>query len=133
VDVRPCFQAERARKQATNELSDATSRVGELTASLTNVVNDRRQLETERTSLLASLEEAVHGRQSAEEQAGRSQVELARLTKELHCEMENYRQADGARRTLEVENRELAVRVEQVELFAIKEGRKLITNLEARV
>lgn len=127
------LQAERARKNAEGELSEASTRVNELTISITSLSGDKRRLESDVQSLSASFDEAFNGRRSAEERADRLQLEVNRLVDELHLERENYKNADTLRKQLEIEIREITVRLEEAEAFAQKEGKRLVAKLQARV
>lgn len=132
-----CFrllqQAERARKNAEGELGDASNRVNELTISITSLTGDKRRLEADVLSLQAAHDEAVNGRRAAEERADRLQLEVNRLFEELRQEQDNFKKADGIRKALEVEIREITVRLEEAEAFAQKEGKRLVAKLQARV
>ena len=46
---------------------------------------------------------------------------------------ENYRQADTLRKQLEVELRQVVVRLEQTEATALREGKKVAEKLQNRV
>ena len=81
----------------------------------------------------ADLDESHNARRAAEERADRLQLEVARLTDELRQEQDNYKHADALRKQLEVEIREITVRLEEAEAFAQKEGKRIIAKLQARV
>lgn len=126
-------KAERARKNAENELAEASSRVSELSLTITSISTDKRRYEGELATLRADLDEALAARQAAEDRADRAQLELNRLLDEFRHEQENYRNADAGRKQLEVEIRQLATRLEQAESFAQREGKRLVDKLQARV
>ena len=48
-------------------------------------------------------------------------------------EQNNYRNAEALRKQLEVEIREISVRLEEAESFAAREGKRIIAKLQARV
>ena len=77
------MQAERARKNAENELSDASTRINELTVSVTSLSGDKRRMEADFQSMHADLNEALNARRASDERADRLQMELNRLTEEL--------------------------------------------------
>ena len=52
---------------------------------------------------------------------------------ELRQEQENYKNAESLRKQLEVEIREITVRLEEAEQLAQKEGKRFVTKLQARV
>jgi chromosome segregation ATPase len=65
--------------------------------------------------------------------ADRLQAELNRLADELRQEQENYKNAESLRKSLEVEIREITVRLEEAEAFAQREGKRLVAKLQARL
>jgi len=126
-------QTDRARKNAENELADASTRINELTITVTSLTGDKRRMEADFQSMHADLDEAIRAKRAAEERADRFQIEVNRLTEELRQEQENYRNAESLRKQLEVEIREITVRLEEAEAFAQKEGKRLIAKLQAKV
>ena len=81
----------------------------------------------------ADLDEALNARRAAEDRADRLQSENNRLNDELRGEQENYRNAESLRKQLEVEIREITVRLEEAEQFAQREGKRMVAKLQARV
>jgi len=79
------------------------------------------------------VDEAHRGRREAEERADRLQMEANRLADELRREQENYKNAEAVRKSLEIEIREINVKLEEAESFAQREGKRLIAKLQARV
>ena len=126
-------QSERARKNADTELYEVSGRVSELTVTVTSLTNDKRRMEADISAMQADLDEALNGRRSADERADRLQAEVSRLTEELRLEADNYKNADSLRKQLEVEIREITVRLEEAEAFAMKEGKRMVGKLQARV
>ena len=128
-----CQQSERARKNSDNELGDAVQRISELMFQLSGLTTDRRRMESDLGAMHTDLDEALKARRDAEERADRIQMEVNRLVEELRVEQDNYRQADTVRRQMEAELRDIAMRLEQAENFAHREGKKLVVKLQARV
>jgi len=91
-----CVQAERARKNAENELSDASTRINELTVSVTSLSGDKRRMEADFQSMHADLNEALNARRASDERADRLQMELNRLTEELR-QVDTHRHAFNGR------------------------------------
>ena len=75
----------------------------------------------------------MNARRAAEDRADRLGAENARLNDELRGEQENYRNAEALRKQLEVEIREITVRLEEAEQFAQREGKRMVAKLQARV
>ncbi|KAH3838862.1 paramyosin-like isoform X1 [Dreissena polymorpha] len=133
-DVRTLLEsAERARKNAENELQDATVRVSELSIQITSITNDKRRMEADIAAMQADLDDALNGRTAAEERADRLQAEVNRLAEELRQEQDNYKNAESLRKQLEIEIREITIRLEEAEAFATREGKRMISKLQARI
>jgi len=133
-DVRALLEtAERARKNAEGELHDAGVRINELTISITTITNEKRRLEADLGSMQGDLDEALNARRAAEERADRLANENARLAEELRQEQDNYKNAEALRKQLEVEIREITVRLEEAEAFAQREGKRMVAKLQARL
>merc|ERR1712038_328302 len=133
-DVRSLLEtAERARKNAEGELHETSVRINELTISITALTGDKRRMEADIAAMQADLDEALNARRAAEERADRLQGEANRLADELRQEQENYKNADGLRKQLEIEMREITVRLEEAEAFAQREGKRMVAKLQARL
>lgn len=81
----------------------------------------------------SDLDDAINNQRAAEERANRLAAENARLADELRQEQENYKNAESLRKQLEIEIREITVRLEEAEAFAQREGKRQIARLQARV
>uniref|UniRef100_A0A1I8ISG5 Paramyosin n=1 Tax=Macrostomum lignano TaxID=282301 RepID=A0A1I8ISG5_9PLAT len=128
-----CETAERGRKKAESELQDVSVRISELTMQLQTSGNERRRLEGELASLRSELEDAQSGRAAELDRANRLAGEVQRLADELRAEQENYRVAEGLRRQLEIEIREVTVKLEESESLASRESKRIAQRLQERV
>ena len=126
-------QAERARKNAENELGETSARLTEVQLQVTVLTNDKRRMEADIAAMQSDLDDALNAQRAAEERADRLQAEVNRLAGELHQEQENYKNAEALRKQLEIEIREITVRLEEAEAFATREGKRQIAKLQARV
>ena len=127
------LQAERARKNAEGELHEASTRINELTISITTLTTEKRRMEADIAAMHADLDDALNGRRGAEERADRLAAENLRLTDDLRQETELHKNAEALRKSLEVEIREITVRLEEAEAFAQREGKRMVAKLQARV
>lgn len=133
-DARTLLEAaERARKNAEVELTEVNVRVSELTIQVTSLTNDKRRMEGDLASLQSELDDAINGGRAAAERAERLGAENARLADELRQEQENYKNAESLRKQLEIEIREITVRLEEAEAFAQREGKRIVARLQGRV
>lgn len=55
---------------------------------------------------------------------------MLRLADELRQEQENYKRAETLRKQLEIEIREITVKLEEAEAFATREGRRMVQKLQ---
>lgn len=69
---------------------------------------------------------------AAEDRADRLNAEVLRLADELRQEQENYKRAETLRKQLEIEIREITVKLEEAEAFATREGRRMVQKLQVR-
>jgi hypothetical protein len=71
--------------------------------------------------------------QAADERYQRVQVELKHTVEILHEEQERIVKIEAIKKSLEIEVKNLSVRLEEVEANAIVGGKRIISKLEARV
>lgn len=90
-------------------------------------------METDIAAMQSDLDEALNGQRAAEDRADRLQAEVNRLADELRQEQENYKNAESLRKQLEIEIREITIKLEEAEAFAQREGKRMVAKLQARV
>lgn len=90
-------------------------------------------MEADIAAMQSDLDDALNRCGAAEERADRLQAEVNRLAEELRQEQENYKNAESLRKQLEIEIREITIRLEEAEAFATREGKRQIAKLQARV
>lgn len=69
----------------------------------------------------------------ADDRFQKSQTELSRTVEILHEEQERIVKIESIKKTLEIEVKNLTVRLEEVETNALVGGKRIISKLEARV
>jgi len=126
-------QSDRGRRQAEAELAEATEALNDATAQANALSMAKRKLEGELTALHADLDEMLNEAKNSEEKAKKAMVDAARLADELRAEQEHAQNQEKMRKSLEVQVKELQVRLEEAETNAIKATKKTIAKLEARV
>ena len=124
-------QADRARKNAENELHDATTHISEINIQLTSINNDKRRMEGDIHTMQRDLDDAISQRRAAEDRADKMSFDLNKANEQLRLEQENYGNAEALRKQLEVQMRELTLRLDEAE--STKDGRKSIAKLQNRV
>nr|CAD7439933.1 unnamed protein product [Timema bartmani] len=126
-------QADRGRRQAEIELSDAHDQLNELSAQNTSISAARRKLESELQTLHSDLDELLNEAKNSEEKAKKAMVDAARLADELRAEQDHAQTQEKLRKALEIQIKELQVRLDEAEANALKGGKKAIQKLEQRV
>merc|ERR1719376_1392789 len=126
-------QSDRGRRQAEAELSDANESVAAQTAMANNLSLAKKKLEGELQALHADLDEMPNEAKNSEEKAKKAMVDAARLADELRAEQEHAQTQEKMRKGLEIQVKELQVRLEEAEGSALKASKKQISKLEGRV
>ncbi|KAL7637326.1 UNVERIFIED_CONTAM: hypothetical protein RMT77_012051 [Armadillidium vulgare] len=126
-------QSDRGRRQAESELAEATEHINELAAQNNSLNVSKRKLEGELQALHADLDEMLNEAKNSEEKAKKAMVDAARLADELRAEQEHAQNQEKLRKGLEVQVKELQVRLEEVEGNALRNSKKAISKLEGRI
>ena len=80
------LQTERARMNAETELADTYARLTEVTLQVTALTNDKRRMEADISAIQSDLDDALNGKNAAEERADRLLAELHILAEKLRQE-----------------------------------------------
>ncbi|KAK3913230.1 Paramyosin, short form [Frankliniella fusca] len=135
-----CETALRAKRTAEQAYEEAQSRINELTTINVNLAASRSKLEQELGTLAGDYEEVtkelrvgVSLEGIADERYQRVQVELKHTVEQLHEEQERVIKIETIKKSLEIEVKNLSVRLEEVEANAIVGGKRIISKLEARM
>ncbi|XP_049296863.1 paramyosin, long form [Anopheles funestus] len=123
----------RAKRQVEVSLEDATTRINELSVVNANYASLKAKLETELQTLVADYEEVTRELRVSDERYQKIQVELKHTVELLHEEQERIVKIEAIKKSLEVEVKQLSVRLEEVEVNAVAGSRRIINKLEARL
>ncbi|KAI9557319.1 paramyosin [Daphnia sinensis] len=123
----------RAKRAAEQLAEDAGARINELTTINVNLSSTRVKLEQELSVYAADFEEASKELKLAEDRAQRAQCELKHTMDVLHEEQERVVKIESIKKALEVEIKNLTIRLEEVETNALVSSKRIISKLEARV
>jgi len=126
-------QSDRGRRQAESELADASENLNCMTGQFNNLGLAKRKLEGELQTLHSDLDEMLNEAKNSEEKAKKAMVDAARLADELRAEQEHAQTQEKMRKGLEIQVKELQVRLEEAEGSALKASKKQISKLEGRV
>merc|ERR1712212_1237951 len=125
-------QADRGRRQAEQELVDCHEQLNELSASASSLCLAKRKMEGQLQTLHADLDEMLNEAKNSEEKAKKAMVDAARLADELRAEQEHAQTQEKLRKGLEIQLKELQIRLEEAEGNALKATKKQIAKLETR-
>ncbi|XP_077979909.1 myosin-7-like isoform X2 [Glandiceps talaboti] len=133
-DLRAAFeQSDRARRSAENELIDASDRVNEMSTQISTLNSIKRKLEAEVGGLHTELDEAFNEARNNEERAKKAITDCVRIAEELRAEQDHAMHIDKLRKQLDMQVKELTVRIEETEMIAAKEIKKQLIKSETRI
>lgn len=98
-----------------------------------NIASSKAKLEQELATLAGDYEEVTKELRVSDERYQRVQNELKHTVEILHEEQERIVKIEAIKKSLEIEVKNLSVRLEEVEANAIVGGKRIISKLEARV
>lgn len=98
-----------------------------------NIASSKAKIEQELATLAGDYEEVTKELRVSDERYQRVQNELKHTVEILHEEQERIVKIEAIKKSLEIEVKNLSVRLEEVEANAIVGGKRIISKLEARV
>merc|ERR1712021_181203 len=125
--------ADRGKKQADMELSEARAAVNDMTTINSKASSDKRHLESAIHTMHAEIDDMLHQAKNSEEKAKKAMVDAARLADELRAEQEHSTSQDKNKRALESQVMELEQRLAEANDSAAKGGRNAMAKLESRI
>ncbi|CAG9840230.1 unnamed protein product [Diabrotica balteata] len=123
----------RGKRQAEQMYEEAGTRINELTTINVNLSSMKVKIEQELSSVLADYDEITKELRISDERYQRVQAELKHTVEILHEEQERVVKIEAIKKSLEIEVKNLSVRLEEVEANAIVGGKRIISKLEARI
>lgn len=126
-------KALRAKRSVEQQYEESVSRINELTTINVNIASSRAKLEQELATLAGDYEEVTKELRVSDERYQRVQTELKHTVEIVHEEQERIVKIEAIKKSLEIEVKNLSVRLEEVEANAIVGGKRIISKLEARV
>merc|ERR1712156_463286 len=125
--------ADRGKKQADMELSEARAAVNDMTTINSKASSDKRHLESAIHTMHAEIDDMLHQAKNSEEKSKKAMVDAARLADELRAEQEHSTSQEKAKRALECQVLELEQRLAEANENAAKGGRNAMAKLESRI
>ncbi|XP_034068174.1 myosin, heavy chain 7B, cardiac muscle, beta a isoform X2 [Gymnodraco acuticeps] len=126
-------QNDRARKLAEHELLEATERVNLLHSQNTGLINHKKKLENDLSTLSNEVDDAVQECRNAEEKAKKAITDAAMMAEELKKEQDTSSHLERMKKNMEQTIKDLQMRLDEAEQIALKGGKKQVQKLEARV
>lgn len=118
---------------AEQSVEEAVSRINELTTININLSSAKSKIETELSTLAGDYDEVSKELHVSDERYQRVQVELKHTVEILHEEQERIVKIEAIKKSLEIEVKNLSIRLEEVEANAIVGGKRIISKLESRL
>ncbi|CAI5453365.1 unnamed protein product [Caenorhabditis angaria] len=131
--VQQAEAAERARRNAEADCIELREQNNDLTNHLSTVTGIKRKLEGELQAMHADLDEALTELKVADENGKKAAADAARLAEELRQEQEHSMHVERIRKGLEIQIKEMQIRLDEAEAAALKGGKKIIAQLESRI
>ncbi|MPC23537.1 Myosin heavy chain, muscle [Portunus trituberculatus] len=125
-------QADRSRRSADVNLTDANDYIRKLTAENENLTSTKERLEEELVCMQNEFEDMIKEARGSDDKAKRVAMEAARLGEELRGEQDNAKAQEKLRKDLEVSLREMQARLD-ADSSNQKVGRAAFEKMEARV
>ncbi|XP_045509663.1 paramyosin, short form isoform X2 [Colias croceus] len=126
-------QALRAKRTIEQSFEEAQTRINELTVINVNLSSSKAKIEQELSAVAADYDEITKELRVADERYQRVQTELKHTVEHLHEEQERIVKIEAIKKSLEIEVKNISVRLEEVEANAIVGGKRIISKLEARI
>merc|ERR1712165_286836 len=125
--------ADRSKKQADMELSEARAAVNDMTTINSKAASEKRHLESAVHTVHAEIDDMLHQAKGSEEKAKKAMVDAARLSDELRSEQDHAAVQEKGKRTLESQINELENRLAEANQAAANGGRNAMAKLESRI
>ncbi|XP_018019085.1 paramyosin, long form isoform X2 [Hyalella azteca] len=125
--------ASRARRNAELQLEECLVRIKDLTTINANISATKSKLEQEISVIASDYDEVTKELRLADERLLKANTEVKRVTESLHEESERCIKIESIRKSLEVEVRNLTVRIENIEVNSLANTKRMVAKLESRV
>jgi len=123
----------RCKRAVEIQYEESQTRISELSTINISLQNTRAKIEQELTVLASDYEEVTRELRISDERYQKVQVELKSTVEMLHEEQERIVKIEAIKKSLEVEVKNLSIRLEEVEANAVVGSKRIISKLEARL
>merc|ERR1712003_79451 len=125
--------ADRSKKQADMELSEARAAVNDMTTINSKALSDKRRLEGAIHTMHAEIDDMLSQAKGSEEKAKKAMVDAARLADELRAEQEHASSLSTGKNSLNNALGDLEGRLSDAEKAALKGGKTAMAKLEGKI
>lgn len=126
-------QSERVKKSIENELHETTDKISELNTQYSNLSAAKRKIENDLNSAQNDLSDMDQDLKNTQEKLRKSLNEQLKLEDELRMEREHLAKSDSLRKDLEIQLKDIQLRLNDAEMNALKGGKRLVQKLEQRI
>jgi chromosome segregation ATPase len=123
----------RGKRQIELSYEESQTKISELSTININLQSLKVKIEQEYSSLVSDYEEVTRELRISDERYQKVQVELKHTIEQLHEEQERIVKIETIKKSLEIEVKNLSVRLEEVEANAVVGARRMISKLESRL
>ncbi|XP_049899600.1 myosin-9-like [Epinephelus moara] len=125
--------AERLKRQAQTERDELQDEINSSNTKNSQLADEKRRLEARITQLEEELEEEQLNTEMANDRLKRNTLQTEQLTSELGAERSNSQRLEGARSQLDRQNKELKLKLQELESTIKSKYKSSITTLEAKI
>merc|ERR1719427_1041568 len=125
--------ANRGRRNAELQLEDSMARIKDLTTINANICATKSKPEQEISVIAGDYDEVTKELRLADERLMKATTEIKRVTEALHEESERCIKIESIKKSLEIEIKNVTVRLEEVESNALVSTKRMVSKLESRV
>ncbi|KAM4751220.1 myosin-9-like [Anableps anableps] len=125
--------ADRLKRQLQTERDELQDEINSSNAKNSSLSDEKRRLEARITQLEEELDEEHLNMEMVNDRAKRMSLQTDQLTTELSTERSNSQQLEGARSQLDRQNKELKLKLQELEVTIKSKYKSTITTLEARI
>jgi len=125
--------SERHRKQIELERDELMDEKNNTSVRNNLVLDEKRRLETKITNLEEELEEELNNRELGDERLRKITLQYEQCLMELNAEKSNFIKMDNQKNNLEKANKELRLKLTELETSTKTRSKTTITNLESKI
>ncbi|GAA6230357.1 myosin-9-like isoform X1 [Lates japonicus] len=125
--------AERVKRQAQTERDELQDEINSSNTKNSQLADEKRRLEARITQLEEELEEEQLNTEMVNDRLKRITLQTEQLTTELAGERSNSQRLEGARSQLDRQNKELKLKLQELESTIKSKYKSSITTLEAKI